>query len=96
MESTAHPFQNSGSNRITFIKHAGITLALMILILAFQEGISSSWLMPLVFTPIAAGLGGIIFKNTEELRYSSGLKQAFGWVIGIAGYLLLIPMALAL
>ncbi|WP_144607584.1 hypothetical protein [Algoriphagus algorifonticola] len=96
MEMTAHPFQNSGSNRITFIKHAGITLGVLLIILAFQGSFSSTWILPLIFTPIAAGIGGIIFKNTEELRYSSGLKQAFGWVIGIAGYLLLIPMALAL
>lgn len=94
METTTSHFQNSGSNRITFLVHALIALALIAAGLVFLD--SSSFWLPLIFTPIAAGISGIIFKNTEELRYSSGLKMAFGWVIGFAGYLVLIPMALAL
>lgn len=96
MEATTHPFKDSGSNRITFFIHAAITLVILLIAGFFQGFGFEGVLLPLILTPIAAGVSGIIFKNTEELRYSSGMKMGFGWAIGFAGYLVLIPMALAL
>ena len=88
------------SNRMIFAKNA-LFAALILLVVFNLEGMFTSQNMKALaiyftFTPVAAGISGIIFKNTVGLRQSSGAKKALGWTIGLLAYAILIPLSLSL
>ncbi|WP_297338235.1 hypothetical protein [Algoriphagus sp.] len=88
------------SNRMIFAKNA-VFAALILLVILNLEGMFTAQNIKALFfyftfTPIAAGISGIIFKNTVGLRQSSGAKKALGWTIGLLAYAILIPLSLSL
>ena len=88
------------SNRMIFIKNAIFAVLILLVIFNLEGMFSSQNLKALslyfTFTPIAAGISGIIFKNTVGLRQSSGMKKVLGWTIGLLAYAVLIPLSLSL
>ncbi|MCS5490838.1 hypothetical protein [Algoriphagus limi] len=88
------------SNRMIFAKNALLAVLVLLVFFSVNGSLSIQNLRELsiyfTFTPIAAGISGIIFKNTVGLRQSTGFKKVMGWAIGLLAYGLFIPLALAL
>ncbi len=100
MNTTEEVLIQSGTNRLVFFKNASIAIILLSIFFAFGGKLSpemSRWFAwSFLFTPPAAGIAGIIFRNTEDLRNSKGSKKALGWVIGLTAYLVMVPLGLLL
>ncbi|MDF2156597.1 hypothetical protein [Algoriphagus sp. CAU 1675] len=100
MNTTEEVLIQSGTNRLVFFKNASIAILFLSIFFAFGGKFSpetSRWFAwSFLFTPLAAGIAGIIFRNTEDLRGSKGSKKALGWTIGLTAYLVMIPLGLLL